>query len=369
MILNRLSVINYKNIEQAELNFSSKLNCFIGNNGMGKTNLLDAIYYLSFCKSHTNPIDTQNINHNAEFAVIQGWYDLEGKNEEFFCSLKRRQKKHFKHNKKDYEKLSDHIGVLPLVMISPADSALIAGGSDDRRRFMDIVVSQFDKEYLHSLIRYNKALLQRNALLKNNNSVMDNTLFDLLEDEMVKEGIVIHHKRKAFIEEFIPTFQRFYDFICQSNEKVSLEYESHLNENDFSSLLKQKREKDHMLGYTSVGIHKDDLDMQMDHYSIKRTGSQGQNKTYLVALKLAQFDFLKQVRDTIPILLLDDIFDKLDSTRVEQIVKLVLGDNFGQIFITDTNREHLSEILSGTDSPYYLYNVDQGEIKIIKEQV
>jgi len=367
MVLEHLSILNYKNIEQADLYFSPKINCFLGNNGMGKTNLLDAIYYLSFCKSYNNLIDSQNINHNADFTVIQGWYNVRDKQEEFFCSIKRRQKKHFKRNKKEYEKLSDHIGFLPLVMISPSDSDLITGGSDERRRFMDVVLSQFDKEYLHSLIKYNKALQQRNALLKAESDKVDDTLFDLWEDEMVREGTKIHERRKSFIEKFIPTFQRFYDFICQSNEKVKLDYKSHLDDADFSSLLKQRRERDKILGYSSAGIHKDDLDMQMDDYSMKRVGSQGQNKTYVVSLKLAQFDFLLQSGTVTPILLLDDVFDKLDSSRVEQIVKLVMGDDFGQIFITDTNREHLDEILRSTNSPYHLYRVDGGNVEQIKE--
>lgn len=362
MILERLSVINYKNIEQADLTVSPKINCFLGNNGMGKSNLLDAIYYLSFCKSHTNLIDSQNIRHDADFTVMQGWYNMANKEEEFFCSLKRRQKKHFKRNKKDYEKLSDHIGVLPLVMIAPSDSELVSGGSEERRKFMDLVLSQFDREYLHSLIRYNKALQQRNALLKADDNKADNTLFGLWEDELVKEGMLIHKKRKEFISNFIPTFQSFYDFICHSNEKVSLTYESHLDSSDFLSLLQQKRERDKILGYTSVGIHKDDLDMQIDGHSIKRIGSQGQNKTYVVSMKLAQFDFLKRAANETPILLLDDIFDKLDSLRVEQIVKLVLSNDFGQIFITDTNREHLDNILRNTDSLYHIYVMDQGAI-------
>lgn len=369
MILERLSIINYKNIEQEDLVFSPKINCFLGNNGMGKSNLLDAIYYLSFCKSHTNLIDSQNIKHDSDFTVLQGWYNIEGKEEEFFCSLKRKQKKRFKRNKKDYEKLSDHIGILPLVMISPSDSELVSGGSDERRRFIDLVLSQFDKEYLHSLIRYNKALQQRNALLKAENNKSDDTLFDLWEDELVKEGEVIHRKREQFIESFIPTFQKFYDFICQSNEVVSLAYESHLTGNEFHPALRQKRERDKILGYTSTGIHKDDLDMQIGGYSIKKTGSQGQNKTYVVAMKLAQFEFLLKVGDKTPILLLDDIFDKLDSSRVEQIIKLVLGNEFGQIFVTDTNREHLDEILRNTDSQHRIFMVDQGSINQIGESV
>lgn len=360
MILERISILGYKNIEQAELTFSPKLNCFIGNNGMGKTNLLDAVYYLSFCKSHNNQVDSQNIKHDADFALIQGYYLLGGNDEEeFFCSLRRRQKKQFKRNKKEYEKLSDHIGCLPLVMVSPSDSDLITGGSDERRKFMDVVLSQFDKEYLHALIRYNKALQQRNALLKSDMQA-DESLYELWEEQLAYEGQIIFAKRKTFVEQFIPTFQYYYNFICQSNETVELKYESQLEEGNQVDLLKQKRERDKILGYTTAGIHRDDLDMRMDDYSIKKVGSQGQNKTYVVAMKLAQFDFLKKAGSTTPILLLDDIFDKLDSTRVEQIVKLVSEDNFGQIFITDTNRDHLDEILKDLNSDYRLYQVEGG---------
>ena len=328
---------------------------------MGKTNLLDAIYYLSFCKSYNNSIDSQNILHDADFAVIQGWYRLNDKPEEFFCSIRRNQKKQFKRNKKEYERLSDHIGLLPLVMVSPADTTLISGGSDERRKFMDMVLSQFDREYLHSLIRYNKALQQRNALLKTDGYI-DDTLLDLWDDQLIEEGQIIYNKRNDFIDRFIPIFQQFYDLICQSNEKVILQYDSDFKNNDFPELLKGKRQKDKIIGYTSAGIHKDDLVMQIEGYPIKRIGSQGQNKTYVVALKFAQFYFLKQIRDTTPVLLLDDIFDKLDSSRVEQIVKLVLDKDFGQIFITDTNREHLDDILSHTNSNYHLYEVDKGTV-------
>lgn len=366
MILERISILGYKNIEQAELTFSPKLNCFIGKNGMGKTNLLDAVYYLSFCKSHNNQVDSQNIKHDADFALIQGYYLLGGSDEEeFFCSLRRRQKKQFKRNKKEYEKLSDHIGCLPLVMVSPSDSDLITGGSDERRKFMDVVLSQFDKEYLHALIRYNKALQQRNALLKSDMQA-DESLYELWEEQLAYEGQIIHTKRKAFVEQFIPTFQYYYNFICQSNEAVELKYESPLDEGNLVDLLKHKRERDKILGYTTAGVHRDDLDMRMDDYSIKKVGSQGQNKTYVVAMKLAQFDFLKKAGSTTPILLLDDIFDKLDSTRVEQIVKLVSEDNFGQIFITDTNRDHLDEILKGLNSDYRLYQVEGGGVLQLK---
>ena len=367
MILKRISILNYKNLEQVELTFSSKLNCFLGQNGMGKTNLLDAVYFLSFCKSAGNPIDSQNIRHDADFFVIQGFYAAADETlEEVYCGMKRRQKKQFKRNKKEYTRLSDHIGFLPLVMISPADTELIAGGSDGRRRFMDVVISQYDKEYLDALIRYNKALVQRNTLLKSEQPVEDE-LFVVWEEMMAKAGEVVYRKREAFVNEFIPIFQSFYSFISQDREQVGLSYRSHARDTSLLEVLRESRERDRIMGFSLKGIHKDDLEMLLGDFPIKREGSQGQNKTYLVALKLAQFDFLHRAGNTVPLLLLDDIFDKLDASRVEQIVKLVAGDRFGQIFITDTNREHLNNILHKVGGDYRMFRVDQGMVSEMQE--
>lgn len=367
MILKRISILNYKNLEQVELAFSAKLNCFLGQNGMGKTNLLDAVYFLSFCKSAGNPIDSQNICHDADFFVIQGFYETEDQSpEEIYCGMKRRQKKQFKRNKKEYTRLSDHIGFLPLVMVSPSDSELIAGGSDERRRFMDVVISQYDKEYLDALIRYNKALAQRNVLLKSEQPV-DEELFGVWEEMMAQTGEIVFRKREAFIQEFIPTFQYFYSYISQNKERVGLTYDSHARRASLLDILKESRGRDQIVGYSLHGIHKDELNMLLGDFPIKKEGSQGQNKTYLIALKLAQFDFLKRTGTTIPLLLLDDIFDKLDASRVEQIIKLVAGDNFGQIFITDTNREHLDRILYKVGRDYKMFKVEQGTIAEIKE--
>ncbi|MFR8765336.1 MAG: DNA replication/repair protein RecF [Bacteroides uniformis] len=368
MILKRISILNYKNLEQVELSFSPKLNCFFGQNGMGKTNLLDAVYFLSFCKSAGNPIDSQNICHDADFFVIQGFYEAaDGTPEEIYCGMKRRQKKQFKRNKKEYTRLSDHIGFLPLVMVSPADSELIAGGSDERRRFMDVVISQYDKEYLDALIRYNKALVQRNTLLKSEQPV-EEELFLVWEEMMAQAGEVVFRKREAFIREFIPIFQSFYSFISQDREKVGLSYDSHARDASLLEVLKESRARDQIMGYSLRGVHKDELNMLLGGFPIKREGSQGQNKTYLVALKLAQFDFLKRTGTTVPFLLLDDIFDKLDASRVEQIIKLVAGDSFGQIFITDTNREHLDRILHKVGSDYKMFRVEQGTVAEMKEE-
>ena len=363
MILKRISILNYKNLEQVELDFSPKMNCIIGQNGMGKTNLLDAVYYLSFCKSATNAIDSQNVKHNQEFFVIQGSYMTDaGDVEEVYCGLKRKQKKQFKRNKKEYSRLSDHIGFIPWVMVSPADSELISGGSEERRRFMDVVISQYDKEYLEALIRYNKALMQRNTLLKAEYEP-DEELMNVWEEMMAATGEVVFRKRMEFINEFVPTFQSFYSHISQDKEEVNLSYESHAMRGDLLQLIRESRQRDRIMGYSLRGVHKDDLTMQLGEYPIKREGSQGQNKTYLIALKLAQFDFLRRTgSNTTPLLLLDDIFDKLDASRVEQIVKLVAGDRFGQIFITDTNREHLDKILQKVDGDYKLFGVENGSI-------
>jgi DNA replication and repair protein RecF len=367
MRLKRISILNYKNLEEVDLNFSGKLNCFFGQNGMGKTNLLDAIYFLSFCKSAGNPVDSQQIRHDQEFFVIQGFYETaDGAPEEIYCGMKRRQKKQFKRNKKEYTRLSDHIGFIPLVMVSPADSELISGGSDERRKFMDVVISQYDKEYLEALIRYNKALQHRNTLLKSEQPVEEELLL-VWEEMMAQAGEIVFHKREAFIREFIPIFRKFYSFISLDKEQVGLAYESHARNASLLEVLKESRIKDQTLGFSLHGIHKDELNMLLGEFPIKKEGSQGQNKTYLVALKLAQFDFLKRTGLAMPLLLLDDIFDKLDASRVEQIIKLVAGDGFGQIFITDTNREHLDRMLSNAGSDYNMFEVVQGRISEMKE--
>jgi DNA replication and repair protein RecF len=309
--------------------------------------------------------DSQNIRHAEDFFVLQGRYDRSGEAEDIYCGFKTGQKKKFRRDKKEYERLSDHIGLLPLVMISPADSILIQGGSEERRRFMDSVISQFDRPYLDWLLKYNRALQQRNNLLKYfaSSQTLDLDSLDVWDSQLVATGEKIHQRRKQFLEDLLPVFQRYYDSISKGNEKVSLEYNSQLNDGDFAILLKESLPKDRMLQFTTVGIHKDDLDLKLGDYPIKRLGSQGQNKTYLIALKFAQFDFIRSVNAVKPILLLDDIFDKLDSERVGQIVKLVSGDNFGQIFITDTNREHLSGIITETGgNDFKIFTVQNGQI-------
>lgn len=366
MILKELSIINYKNIAQAELQLSPKINCFIGNNGMGKTNLLDAVYYLSFCRSYTNPVDSQIIKHDSDICMLQGKYIFEDSTqEEIYSGIRRRQKKQFKRNKKEYERLSDHIGLIPLVMISPADIELITGASEGRRRFMDIAISQFDKEYLRALVRYNKALQQRNALLKNDEDLIDITLLELWEDQMVEDGVLIYNKRVEFIMKLTPMFNDFYSRVSGSTETVSFEYISQLNDGDFKDKMKGNRQRDLSIGHTTVGVHRDELEMLLNGFPIKKIGSQGQNKTYFVSLKLAQFKYLLDTGNTTPILVLDDIFDRLDSKRVEEIVKLVSEPEFGQIFMSDTNRESLDKILDRLNNDSHIYSVINGEINLI----
>ena len=359
MILRKLSILNYKNIGEAQLELSPKMNCFIGRNGMGKTNVLDAVYYLSFCRSA----------FEGEYG--EGDERLKMKDEKLIISvgMKRGQKKHFKRNKKEYKRLSEHIGLIPLVVVSPADTLLIEGGSEERRKLMDMVIAQYDRSYIDALSRYNNALQQRNTLLKQasaaevSSAAFDPLLIQLWEEQMAEAGEQLFEKRRAFVDELVPLFQQYYEHISGGQERVGLTYVSHCQRGPLLEVIQRDRHKDLAVGYSLHGVHRDDLEFTLDGHLMKREGSQGQNKTYVIALKLAQFDFLKRTgAQTTPLLLLDDIFDKLDAQRVEQIVRLVSSDNFGQIFITDTNRDHLDQILSTTTLDYKIFHVSQGEI-------
>lgn len=368
MVLKNISIINYKNIKSADLQLSRKFNCFVGHNGVGKTNLLDAVYYLSFCRSAYNPIDSQIVTHGEEFFMLDGNYENDfGDMENIYCGLKRGTKKHFKRNKKEYKRLSEHIGLIPLIFVSPSDTLLIEGGSEERRRLMDVVISQYDHSYIEYLSNYTKALQQRNALLKMEEEP-DRALLEIWEQEMARNGEQLYQKREAFVQELIPIFQRIYQHISGEREEVSLRYVSHCQRGPLLDVIQRDRFKDRAVGYSLHGVHRDDLEMLIGDYQMKREGSQGQNKTFVIALKLAQFDFLHRTSSsTTPLLLLDDIFDKLDAQRVEAIVQLVSGDSFGQIFITDTNREHLDQILHNSQNEYKIYEVENGEVSLKEE--
>lgn len=356
MTLNELHIINFKNIREADLTFADKLNCFVGLNGQGKTNLLDAIYYLSFTKSAFNTIDSQNILHEAEFAMIQGVYSADSDQDETMqvtCGIRRGQKKQFRCGKKDYQRMLDHIGRILLVMVSPEDGQLIAEGSDERRRFMDVVIGQTDRAYLEHLNLYNALVKQRNALLKqygdSGQPSIPDELFEVIEMQMVPHATYIFAQRKAFVEAFVPLFADLYKTIAEVEEMPQLTYRSQLFDRELGEALQRTRQRDLILGWTSQGVHKDELEMQLGDYPLRRVGSQGQQKTYLIAMKLAQALYLSSQQSAVssrkPILLLDDIFDKLDATRVARIVNLVRGEQFGQIFLTDTDRQHLTDIV------------------------
>ena len=370
MLLKELHILNYKNVREATLQFSDKINAFVGLNGQGKTNILDAIYYLSFTKSAYNAIDSQNIHHDEDMAMIQGRYINSDNDEIISCGIKRGVKKQFRRGKKDYKRLIDHIGLVPLVMVSPQDSELVVEGSDERRKFMDGVISQYSKTYLEHLTQYNVLLKQRNALLKQyaeQPEQLPDTLMEVLEQQMVSHAMPIYQARVQFIEQFVPYFQQVYSAISDDKEQVSLIYNSQLHDRDLLESLARTRSRDLILGWTSQGIHKDELEMMLGEYPLKRVGSQGQQKSYLLAMKLGQALYLKaeQILNAQPILLLDDIFDKLDCERVERIVQLVVGQQFGQIFITDTDRQHLTKILSQEQFEAQLFQVDNGQVNIL----
>ena len=359
MYLKSLSLLNYKNFESKNLEFDSKINCFVGDNGVGKTNILDSIYHLSFGKSYFNPVSSQNIRHDADFFVIEGHFQKEDKEEKIVCSLKKGNKKIIKRNGKPYEKFADHIGVLPLVIISPADRDLILEGSDVRRKFMDGVIAQSDKEYLQYLINYNKVLSQRNALLKYfaANHTFDKATLSVYNDQLENYGTEIFRKRVKFLEDFIPIFKEQYKAITNNTEDVNLTYDSKLLTEGLGSLLQDYLDKDRALQYTSVGVHKDDLNFTISDYPIKKFGSQGQQKSFLIALKFAQFHFMRNLSKTNPILLLDDIFDKLDENRVSHIISLVNKENFGQIFVSDTHAERTEAVVKKIHQTYKIFKL------------
>ncbi|MDX1543090.1 MAG: DNA replication and repair protein RecF [Christiangramia sp.] len=359
MHLKNLSLLNYKNLKTAEFDFDEKINCLVGNNGVGKTNVLDSIYHLSFGKSYFNPVTSQNINHDSDFFVIEGEFIKNEKPEKILVSAKKGQKKIIKRNNKAYDKVSEHIGFIPTVIISPADRDLILEGSETRRKFMDGVISQSDHVYLDKLLKYTKLVSQRNSLLKYfaaNNTFESDTL-EVYNSQMSALGQDLFEKRKEFLKEFIPIFNKRYADITNNKEEVHINYKSQLYDNSLSSLLEENLQKDMALQYTSVGTHKDDLSFEIEGHPIKKFGSQGQQKSFLIALKLAQFDFIKQINRVNPILLLDDIFDKLDENRVAHIVALVATNELGQIFLSDTHAERTEKVVKSSNQSYKIFKL------------
>lgn len=366
MFLKNLSLINFRICSEQDFAFSEGVNCFLGNNGSGKTNVLDAIHYLSLCKSYINSIDSLQIREGFDFFMVQGLFLKDMRDELISCTVKRNHKKQFKRNKKEYDRLSEHIGLFPVVMISPYDTNLIFEGSEERRRFIDNALSQTDSEYLDLIISYNRVLAQRNAALKQYGSqnVWDFTLLDVLDEQLEILGRPIFEKRKTFFSLFEPLFQKHYSFMTSDQEPVRLAYISQLEETSYKLGLENNRKKDLVLERSGFGIHKDDLEFYLKGMTLKRAGSQGQQKSYLIALKLAHYSYLQLKSGYKPILLLDDIFDKLDDSRVHKLLDMVVRDEFGQIFITDTNRERVEKIFKNIQYPYQTFEMEQGLVRL-----
>lgn len=363
MLLNSIQILNYKNIIEQKLFFDKKINCFIGNNGAGKSNILDSIYHLCLGKSYLNNNSTQNINFNKDFFMLEGDFLRSEKKEKVNCSFKKGKKKILKRNGKIYKKISDHIGYFPLIMISPYDRDLISEGSFYRRRFIDGIISQINPSYLKNLITYNKLILQRNTLLKNfsNSNRFDLETLKIYDQQIESVGIPIYETRKKFLKNFISFFKIQYKLLSHSDEEISIDYKSQLNESDYTSLFKNNLENDRYSNYTNCGIHKDDLIFKIHGKSIKKFGSQGQQKTFVIALKIAQFDFIKKNNKFHPIILFDDIFDKLDQIKVELIMSLIEDEKFGQVFITDTHYDRTSSAIKKTKSTFKIFELPFNE--------
>lgn len=361
MYLEHLSLINYKNFEADQFTFDSSINCLVGRNGSGKTTILDAIYHLAFTKSYFNPQSTQNVRHGAELFTLEGKFKINEKDFDLFIGFKKGTKKTVKLNGKTYERISDHIGKIPLVIISPADRDLISEGSETRRKFIDSIISQSDSDYLNALLKYNQALSQRNSLLKYfaNNNVFQKDTLALYDELLIENGSIIFEKRNDFLNHFSKHFIEQYKAISPiESEIVEVKYDSELLKTDFKTLLERSLSKDRLLQYTSAGIHKDDLMLLLNGYPIKKFGSQGQQKSFLIALRFAQYAFLKNQKNQKPIVLLDDIFDKLDDQRVMRLVALVENDFFGQLFISDTNSKRTEEVVKATGRNYVIHHLE-----------
>ncbi len=364
MVLNSLSLLHFKNFDARFFEFEPKINCLVGQNGIGKTNVLDAIYHLSYTKGYFNSVATQCIQHNKDFFLIEGNYERKEKSVVVSVGLKKGHKKIVKKNGKEYEKLGDHFGYLPAVIISPADTDLIREGSELRRKFIDGVIAMNDSNFLNDLLSYNQTLSQRNALLKffAANRTFDKTNLEIYNQQLADFGTKIYLKRKSFVEQFVEVFQKRYVQILglskeNKSEEIDLIYDSPLHDKELIAILMENESKDKLLQYTSSGVHRDDLCFHLAGFPIKKFGSQGQQKSLLIALKLAQFDFLKEKTKITPIMLLDDIFDKLDDNRVSQLIELVNDHNFGQIFITDTHASRTEEIVKKVNQRYKMFEL------------
>lgn len=361
MFLKKISLLNFKNIAQADLAPGPGINCFVGDNGAGKTNVIDGVYYLSLSKSSLTMTDTQSIRHGEEFFVLDGQYQTDaGRNEQVACAFSRKGGKTLKRNGKEYDRLSDHVGLLPVVIVSPADAALICDAAEERRRYLNAFISQLDRSYLAALMRYNAVLAERNRLLKVSS---DEMMLQIYDRQLAEHGTYIYTRRREAVARLQPHVAGYYGLLAEDREQVELHYRSELDERPFEELLLAARQKDLVNQFTTTGIHRDDLVLKIGGYPLRKYGSQGQQKSFLIALKLAQYAVVAAGKGEKPILLLDDLFDKLDAGRVEQLIRLVSGDTFGQIFITDCNPTRLQAILDKAGGDYLLFTVENGEVK------
>ncbi len=360
MYLKSLSILNFKNIREETLSFRRGINCFVGDNGAGKTNILDAVYYLAMGKSSLPTTDGQSICHGEDFFLLDGQYATDdGSGENVVASFSRKGGKILKCNGKEYERLSDHVGLIPTVIVSPSDTALISDAADERRRYLNSFISQLDRAYLHALVRYNAVLAERNKFLK---CSRDESLLSVYDRQLVEHGTHVHEKRASIVERLEPEVSRIYSLLSGDRETVELHYRSELNDTSFDELLYASRERDYVNQFTYCGIHRDDLTLKIGGHPLRKYGSQGQQKSFLIALKLAQYVLVARAKEEKPILLLDDLFDKLDASRVEQLIRLVSTPEFGQIFITDHDAERLQGILENTVAEYLLFTVKNGTV-------
>lgn len=368
LVLKNLELVHFKNHKSAHWDFNSKVNIITGSNGNGKTNVLDAIHYLSFTKSYLNSVDSQNITHGEQMSLIKGVFDRFDAETVVDLGLKKGQKKVVRVAGKEVEKLANHIGYIPVVMITPSDRDLIMDAAEIRRRFINSTVSQNNAQYLHALMGYQRALQQRNTLLKYfaSNRTFDPEMLAVYNDQLVEHADTVYQGRKGFIEALEPELQRFYEALSGGKEKVQLRYKSALNDNSMEEILEENLDKDRVMQYTTSGLHRDDAVFQLEGHSIKKLGSQGQQKSFLIALKLAQFELTRDALGIRPLLLLDDIFDKLDEGRVSNLLGLVHSDDFGQIFITDTHTERMTELSKNLRLNHNTFEIcDNGQVQAI----
>lgn len=368
MYLERISILNFKNIAEAEIEFSANVNCLVGDNGTGKTNLADAVWYLSMSKSSVGLTDGQSVRHGEDFFMLDGRYILGGeRRESIVCSFRRSSGKVIKRNGKEYDRVTEHIGLLPIVLVSPSDTALIHESGDERRRFLNTFLSQTDRDYLAAIVKYNRLLQERNRLLKSGSPGEFGEILEILDLQLAEVGTTVHDKRAGMIERLAPKAAEYYAILSADREQVSISYRSELSERPFGALLEASRERDRVCGFTNCGIHRDDIKLEISGFPIRKYGSQGQQKSMLLALKLAQFDLIRELKQIKPILLLDDVFDKLDMARVEQLIGMVSSDRFGQIFITDSNKVRMEGILAQLTENYKLFEVSAGRFRELQK--